>query len=211
MSTTGCARRFRPGIRPTADHPDTRRLGVPGLAFVNKGGSAGEGPRARSADAPQGRIAGVGELCPSKRGGAGNAPSAPQFAEAYRQGTNQSSRSHETVVRVCGGTISQQPRHSCGRGGLGRGTRQRHHGPVTRTLLGTLRQRAKHLRRPVFRPCFESAPSGLHLPERPNGSDRTPLEAVDQPCQALILFGTATGDNRTLCARGSSSCRRWSW
>ena len=96
-----------------ADHPGPRRLGVSGPRVRQPGGSPGEGPRARSADAPQGRIAGVGELRPAKRGGAGDARPAPELAETYRQGTNQSARSNGSVLRVRGGTVSQQPRHAC--------------------------------------------------------------------------------------------------
>ena len=44
-----------------------------GIVVRQPGGSAGEGPRARSADAPQGRIAGVDELRASERRGSGDA------------------------------------------------------------------------------------------------------------------------------------------
>ncbi len=60
-----------------ADHPGTRRLDVPGHDVRQPGGSAGEGSRARSADAPQRRIAGVGQLRTSERGGSDDADELP--------------------------------------------------------------------------------------------------------------------------------------
>ena len=93
-----------------ADHPDPRRLDASGRLVRQPGGSAGEGPRARSADAPQRRIAGADELRASERRGSGDACRASEFAASRGQGADQPARADAAVVRVGGGTVSQQPR-----------------------------------------------------------------------------------------------------
>ena len=172
---------------------DARRLDAPGRLVRQPGSSAGEGPRARSADAPQRRIAGAGELRASERRGSADARGAPEFAASRRQGAHQPARANASVVRVGRGTVSQQPHHAGRLEGVRCGDRQRHLRPTARTLLGALRRRSKSLQRRLFGSRFRSAPAGCHPAERPDGPDRAELDAAIAPAAPASLLSVSAG------------------
>ena len=87
--------------------------------FVNQGEVRAKGLELEAQMRLRGRIAGVGELCAAKRGGARDARWAAELADTYRQGANQRAWSDGSVLHIHRGTVSQQPGDACRPEGVG--------------------------------------------------------------------------------------------
>ena len=119
------------------------------------GRGASEGPRVRSADALERGIARVGELRAAKRSAARDARRAPELADDISSRRESACRvpTARSFISMDGQYLSSRG-DACWQEGVRSGDFQRQRGAAARARRGALRQRAKHLRRAVFRSGF---------------------------------------------------------